>query len=106
VTASSGPTFGSILGGVVGAGLGAAGQYFGAQKGCWVAAAAFNEDFFTGVKTNAVRTWLYDVWSKNWYAKPVLALYSRCGKWVASKPSLVKMLKPLFELALRKSQEI
>lgn len=32
VTASSGPTFGSILGGVVGAGLGAAGSYFGAKK--------------------------------------------------------------------------
>ena len=31
VTASSGPTFGSILGGVVGAGLGAAGSYFGAK---------------------------------------------------------------------------
>lgn len=33
VTQSSGPTFGSILGGVVGAGLGAAGSYFGGKKG-------------------------------------------------------------------------
>jgi hypothetical protein len=95
---------GGILGSVAGAGLsGWAGGGFKTPGSCWVAAACFNEDFYTGEKTNIVRNWLYNEWSKNWYASPILALYTKFGKWIASKPLLVRMLKPLFEHALKQA---
>ena len=108
VTASMGPSAGSILGGVVGAaGTALGGGSLGTLvKSCWVAAAAFNEDFYTGTKTNLVRNYLWNVWSKNFYAKPVLWMYSKFGKWVSTKPLLVNMLKPLFSRALRNAQEL
>lgn len=103
----------SILGGLTGGIFGAAGAaggfgnlFSGASKPCYVAAAVFNEDFETGVNTNAVRNWLWREWStQHWYAKPVLFLYCKTGKWIAQQRSLVKMLSPLFHLALRKAKE-
>lgn len=74
-----------------------------ASKGCWIAAAVFDEDFFTGVKTNLVRNWLWEKWVDHWYAKPVLALYTKFGERAAKQPWLVRALRPLFELALRKA---
>jgi hypothetical protein len=64
--------------------------------GCWMAAACFDEDFYTGHKTVIVRNWLWNVWSKNSYAKPVLWLYSKFGKWASRKRVLVALFKPLF----------
>jgi hypothetical protein len=87
------------LGGLASTGM----SLFGA--GCWVAAAAFDEDFETGPNTNLVRAWLWTTWIENWYAKPVLWLYSKIGRWVAKQRLLVWALKPLFELALYKARQ-
>lgn len=64
--------------------------------GCWMAAACFDEDFYTGEKTAVVRNWLWNVWSKNFYAKPVLWFYSKFGKWASRQGALVTIFKPLF----------
>ena len=114
VTAANGPSIGQTLAGVAtgigGAALGAAGKAAsgGATGGlsalfCWVAAAAFDEDFTTGIKTNLVRNYLWNVWSKNWYARPILWLYSKTGRRISRNPMLVSILKPVFEKALRKA---
>ena len=101
------PSFMDELGqGLISAGPGFAqgfGQGFGQSKGCWVAAAVWDEDFFTGPKTNLVREWLWSEWVQNWYAPLILKLYSKIGKWVSQQPMLVKMLRPLFEAAYRKA---
>jgi len=91
-----------MLGSLAGAGasLGSA-----AITKCHVAAAVFNEDFFTGIKTNLVRNWLWNEFSKHSYAKPLLWIYDRHGKWISTKPLLVSILAPLFHEALRKAQE-
>jgi hypothetical protein len=76
----------------------------GGAVGCWIAAAAFGEDLSTGKKTNLVRDWLWREWIKHWYAKPVLALYSRFGERLAKSRFIVRLLTPLFEMALREAR--
>jgi hypothetical protein len=71
---------------------------------CWLAAAAFGEDFETGPKTNLVRHWLWNEWIQHWYAKPILALYRRFGERLAKSRLLVRLLTPLFEKALDKAE--
>lgn len=87
--------------------ISAAGQGANAiEKGitaCWLAAAHFGEDFLTGPRTNLVRNWLWSTWSKHWYAKPVLWLYSKFGQRLAQSPSFVRLCGPLFDLALEKA---
>jgi len=94
----------SIAGGLgqgIGGGL-TAGFASGGALFCWVAAACFNEGF-DGLKTTAVRNWLLTEWAKNWYARPVLALYRRYGLWISKQPALVRLLTPLFEAAYREA---
>jgi hypothetical protein len=71
---------------------------------CWLAAAVFDEDFTTGEKTNLVRNWLCNVWARHWYAKPVLALYTRFGKSLSRSRVVVRFFTPLFERILIKAQ--
>lgn len=106
VTASQQSGWTSMLGGLAGGVFGAAGNAggFGALF-CWLAAAVFKEGFFTGRKTNLVRNWLWTEFAKHWYAKPILNLYSRYGKWASRQPILVSAFTPLFEKALLKAQE-
>lgn len=92
-----------LLGSLVGAGAGVGSSLI--TKYCYVAAAVFHEDFFTGEKTNIVRDWLYNDWSKNWFARPILWLYSKVGRRVAQIPTLVRLATPLFNAALRRAQE-
>jgi len=75
-----------------------------AHRPCWLAAAAFGEDFDSGVNTNTVRNWLQKDWSKHWYAKPVLWLYGKYGKWAAQQPLLVSIFRPLMFKALAKAK--
>lgn len=109
-TGFGGQLMDSLAGGIGGALSGAMSAGTGALTGkllkCWVAAAVFEEDFWTGKKTALVRNWLWNVWRpRHWYAKPILWVYARTGRWVSRQKILVKMLAPLFELALRKAQE-
>lgn len=84
--------------------VGSAGQAAGAYaKACWLAAAHFGEDFLTGARTNLVRDWLWSTWSKHWYAKPVLWLYSKFGQRLATSRFVVACCGPLFDLALEKA---
>jgi hypothetical protein len=80
-----------------------AATFFKPVPGCWVAAAVFGEDFETGVRTNLVRDWLWNVWAKNWYATPILWVYSKFGKWVSRQVVLVNILRPLFLKALARA---
>lgn len=107
VTASSGPTFGSILGGVLGAAAGGASSALtGHFAGCWIAARVFGENFYTGIKTNKVRNYLWKTWTHaHWYAPHVLRLYTIMGEWVSRQPYLVGLLAPLFHAALRKAEQ-
>jgi hypothetical protein len=96
--------YGGLLGSAMqGAGIGFGGAFSGGGKGCWIAAAVFDEDFYTGAKTNLVRNWLWNEWAKHWYAKPVLGLYSRFGQRAAKSCAIVRLLSPLFHIALRKA---
>ena len=105
VTASDQSQLLGALGGAVGGALSGAGQAGGFGKlFCWVAAASFNEPF-DGQNTSIVRNWLLTTWSKNWYASPILWVYSKVGRWVSTKPVLVNLLKPLFEAALMRAKE-
>jgi hypothetical protein len=73
-----------------------------AKASCWVAAAVFGEDFYTGAKTALVRAWLWDQWMfDHWYAPWVLKLYSMLGKRAAKSRLVVALLRPLFERALK-----
>jgi hypothetical protein len=63
---------------------------------CWLAAAAFDEDFITGAKTGLVRSYLWVVWAKNWYAKPILTLYHRFGQRLAQNNTIVRLFRPVF----------
>lgn len=105
--ASQTPSFMDELGqGLITAGdnfAGGFGQGYGKAVGCWIAAAVFDEDFNTGLKTNLVRNWLWTEWSQHWYARPILALYSRFGERAAKWKPLVRLLRPLFESALKEA---
>jgi hypothetical protein len=98
-----GNAFGSALGSGLGGWLGGMGTKIPGM--CWVAAAVFGEDLITGIRVNLVRNYLINDFGKRWYGFPLVWLYAKTGKWVARQRVLVKMLKPVFELALRKAQE-
>lgn len=108
VTASQGPSIGSILGGIAGAGVGALGAglgkagSFGALFGCWIAAAHF--DGWNDPRTKAVRRYLNTTFCAHWYGRMTMKVYRQYGEWIASKQILVNMLGPLFDLALEQAR--
>jgi hypothetical protein len=100
VTASSGPTFGSILGGVVGGVAGAAGSAggFGKLFGCWIAAAIWSS---LDPRTLLVREYIhFSKFSKTWYGRSISRLYMKHGYWASQQPMLVKFFTPIFNKAL------
>jgi hypothetical protein len=104
VTASSGPTFGSILGGVVGGGLSAAGNAggFGKLFGCWIASKIFNGSL--DPRTLACREYIHGRFAESWYGSIISRLYMRYGLWASEQPILVQLLKPAFNMALQASR--
>jgi hypothetical protein len=104
VTASSGPTFGSILGGVAGGALGAAGSAggFGKLFGCWIASRVFNGSL--DPRTLAVREYIHGRFAESWYGSIISRLYMRYGLWASEQPILVQLLKPAFNMALEASR--
>jgi hypothetical protein len=101
IAAENESPFNAVMGALGGVGSAVAGQVTkNAGWGCWVAAACFDEDFHTGVKTNLVREWM---WTHA--PKSVLRLYSRYGQWIAKQKILVSMLTPVFNWMLKKAEE-
>jgi len=76
---------------------------------CWIAAAVFGENFFTGPRVNKVRTWLVsDFEPSGPGARFVMHLYRIYGKRVAKvveKNSILKVgFRKLFDKALAKAE--
>lgn len=79
------------------------------QFPCWIAAAVFGENLFTGPRVNKVRTWLVNDFEPSGLgAKFVMHLYRRHGQRVAKvveKNSLLKRgFRKLFDNALAKAE--
>lgn len=76
---------------------------------CWIAAAVFGEDFFTGYKTNMVRGWLL-AWEKRSVVVGglVVGLYRKHGQKIAAKVQkgglLKKIFTPIFNTLLKKAE--
>lgn len=63
---------------------------------CWIAAAVFDENFYTGEKTNKVRNYLLN-WEKNsGLGKVVVGLYRLHGEAVAEMTKKNSLLKKVF----------
>lgn len=76
---------------------------------CWIAAAVFGENLFTGPRVNLVRTWLINDFEPSGPgAKFVMHLYRKYGERVAKvveKNSILKRgFRKLFDNALAKAQ--
>lgn len=92
---------GGALGGVAGAATS-----FGLGKlptGCWIAASYWGS--WTDPRTVLVRSYLNGPFSETWYGRPIMSLYLKFGQRIARYPRIVRMLGPLFELALRKASK-
>jgi len=101
VTASAN-SFGGSLASSLGKSLGSMpGQAGSIMGGCWIAAACWG---WGDPRTNIVRLWLNTEFMETWYGRLVMKLYYRYGQKVAQQPWLVRILRPLFELALKKAQ--
>ena len=74
----------------------------GGKGGCWIAAATF--DGWTDPRTILVREWLNTEFIRSWYGSLVMKAYMRFGERVAKNKFAVRMLRPLFALALKKAQ--
>lgn len=77
---------------------------------CWIAAAVFEEDFFTGPRVNLVRRWLVNDYEKSGLvAELVMGLYRKYGQRIARRVErgglLKKAFSKLFHRALAKAQE-
>lgn len=83
--------FGQGLGGALGKGAAA----------CWIAEKIWGVG---DMRTIIVRGWLSLEFGQSLIGSVLMKLYSRFGRKVAAKPTLVKALKPLFDLALRKAE--
>lgn len=74
---------------------------------CWIAAAVYDEDFYTGTKTNAVRNYLLAWEQKSGLGKIVVGVYRMHGEAVAEvvkKSSLLKKgFKAIFDVVLKKA---
>jgi hypothetical protein len=103
VTASSQSGLMSTLGGIAGAGLGAAGQAGGFGKlFCWVATKAFNTAW-CDPRVQAVRNYLQKDFGQTFYGRPLVTLYAKYGRWIAEQPLLVAALRPAFYMALERA---
>jgi hypothetical protein len=76
---------------------------------CWIAAAVFGENFFTGPRVNLVRKWLVNEFEPSGRcAKFVMHLYRNYGERVAKvveKNSILKHgFRKLFDKALAKAE--
>jgi hypothetical protein len=80
-----------------------------AMSTCWIAAVLYDEDLYSGPRVNKIRQWLDQVYSKTRMGKIVVNLYEKYGKQIAdiiANHSWLKLIfRPLFDLALRKSEE-
>jgi hypothetical protein len=76
---------------------------------CWIAAAVFDENFFTGPRVNKVRTWLLNDFEPSGVgAKFVMHLYRKYGESVAEvvkRSSILKRgFRKVFDKALAKAE--
>lgn len=75
---------------------------------CWLVAAAYDEDFYTGSTVNEIRNYLLDWEKKSGLGKIVVGLYRLHGKSAAElvkKSSLLKKgFKTLFDVVLKKAR--
>lgn len=75
---------------------------------CWIAAVVYNENFYTGAKTNMVRNFLLNWEKESGLGKVVVGLYRLHGEAVAEvvkKSSfLKKAFKKVFDIALHKAE--
>jgi hypothetical protein len=61
---------------------------------CWVAATAFDEDFYTGEKTASARRYLVNVWEKSgWVGRTSMSLYRSHGETVSKVVARYSLLK-------------
>jgi hypothetical protein len=76
---------------------------------CWIAAVVFEEDIFTGIRVNLVRSWLiHEFEPSGLVAKLIVGLYRTYGERVANvvkKSSILKCtFRKLFDKALAKAE--
>ena len=89
-------------------GLGSdAATYFGAKKACWIAAEVF--DGWDDPRVDAARNFIFNIWAKesfvgNLVTKLYLAIGEQFAKIVKRSRILKSILKPLFEIAVRKNR--
>ena len=77
---------------------------------CWIAAEVFDENFYTGTRTNLVRRYLVEVYENTGLkAKLVMGLYRKYGKQVAELTKKNKVVRnfftKLFTSVLEKAQK-
>jgi hypothetical protein len=108
VTASSGPTLGSIIGGVAGGALQGAGQAggFGKLFGCFIVAKTFGGDFYSWLdpRTLITRKYLLTDFGHRWYGRGIVKLYIQYGEWISRQRILIRFFKPLVYLALNRAR--
>jgi hypothetical protein len=92
-----------LLGALGGVASGVGSIIGGKLAGCWIAKAHWNG--WLDPRVISVRHFLFTVWAKHWYAKPVLKAYTKWGRWISEQRVLVTMLSPLFDLALKSARE-
>jgi hypothetical protein len=68
-----------------------------ASSGCWIAEAIWGK---WATETWKVRFWLHDTFQYRWYGRPLVALYRRYGRRLATKRWVVRICTPFFERAL------
>ena len=104
VTNSQQTGLGALFGGLAGGVFGAAGQAGGFGKlFCWIAARLYGG--WDNPRTQLVRWYLLTDFGKKWYGAPVVALYAQIGQWASKRDMLVKMVEPLFGLALAQAKK-
>lgn len=94
--------FGSVLSGIGGLATGVLSPWAG--KACWVAAAIYGG--WEDPRTNLVRDYIFGPFAETWYGSRLAGLYSRYGKTLAKSRMVVRLLTPLFNIALRKAQKV
>jgi hypothetical protein len=91
----------NVAGAALGAGatLGAAALGKPPTPPCWIAAAVFGEDFYTGPRVQLVRAWLHNVYRNSGIVPRILmALYQRFGERVACLVRRSSILRKLFSI--------
>ena len=77
---------------------------------CWIAAAVFEEDFYTGYRTGLVRKYLVEVYEQTGLtAKLIMGLYRKYGKQIAEltkkNSTLKKVFTKVFSSVLKKAEQ-